>query len=278
MSIWCDETFGNSYRVGCRVERTLFSGKSAFQQVDIIETPQWGKVLLLDGMFMTSERDEFYYHELITHPAMTTARQIERVLVIGGGDGGTVREVLRYPQVQQVTMVEIDGLVVDACRQHLPTIGRAWDDPRLDVRIGDGIEYVGTAPPATYDVILLDGSDPVGPAEGLVGEEFYGNCRRLLREGGVFVLQSQSPILFEEVFYTIQKRLGALFREVHPIFGPVPLYGTGNWSWTWASDGSTPWEPLEDRLRVVEAHTRYYNRDIHRAALALPNAIRQRLR
>ena len=142
MGLWYEETFGDQVRLGLRAKETLFSGESAYQKVEVIDTVGFGRVLVIDGVFMTSEYDEFLYHEMLAHPALTTAPSIERVLVIGGGDGGTVREVLRHPDVKHCTMIEIDELVVEVSKRYLPGIGTAWDDPRLDLRFIDAIDYV----------------------------------------------------------------------------------------------------------------------------------------
>ncbi|MEO1270619.1 MAG: polyamine aminopropyltransferase, partial [Myxococcota bacterium] len=192
MGLWYDEVFQDKFRVGLKLKQTLFTGQSDYQKVEVVDTELLGKALLIDGLWMTCEGEDAPYHELIVHPAMTTAPSIERVLIIGGGDGGTAREVLRHPEVQHVDMVEIDAMVIEACKEFLPEVGTAWDDPRLHVTVGDGIAYVKDADVAPYDVILVDGSDPVGPAKGLFDEGFYRGCSRLLKDEGVFVTQSES--------------------------------------------------------------------------------------
>ncbi len=275
MPFWYDETLEDRIRFGCKATTSLLSEQSEFQKIDIIDTEQFGRTLVLDEKYMTSEKDEFYYHEMIVHPPMTTARRIERALVIGGGDGGVVREILRYPEVKRVVMVEIDGKVIEACKRLLPAIGTAWNDPRLEVIVGDGVEFAKRAEVEPFDVVLLDGCDPIGPAEGLFGPDFYRGCKRLLREGGVFALQSESPIVFLDVFLKIQKNLKGLFRRVHPYFGPVPIYISGTWSWTFASDTIDPQAFDEGRMARIEPGCKYYNRDIHRAAFAVPTHLRQ---
>lgn len=277
MTDWYDEVYQGHSRYGLRVTRRLFEGRSDFQRIEVVETEQWGRVLVIDGIFMTSEREEHFYHEMLVHPALVTAPSPRRVLVIGGGDGGTVREVLRHPGVERCVMVEIDGLVVQASRAHLPTVGTAWDDPRLDLRIADGIRYVAETDEGPFDVVLLDGTDPVGPAKGLFNEAFYRNVERVLAHDGVFALQSESPILTADVFYEIQAMLARIFPRVHPYFGPAPLYCAGLWSWTHASRSVDPLAADPARVEQIEAATKYYNRDVHRAAFALPNDVRRRL-
>ncbi len=277
MTLWYDEVFEGTARYGVRVERTVFSGKSEYQTVEIFDTTLFGRCLTIDGIFMTSEKDEHYYHEMLVHPAMMTAASRKRVLVIGGGDGGTVREVCRYEDVERVLMVEIDRMVVEACREHLPTIGSSWDDPRLEVRFEDATRFVREAEEGPFDVVLLDGTDPVGPGVGLFDLGFFEACKKMLAPGGVFVMQSESPFLFEEAFLNVQRDLRRIYRRVHPFFGPVPLYASGNWSWTWASDEADPRRLDEEAAECIERHTRYWNREIHLAALALPNGLRRAL-
>jgi spermidine synthase len=276
MASWYDETFEGHTRFGLRVEATLASEQSRFQSVEVIETVRFGRVLVVDGVFMTSERDEFLYHEMLVHPAMTTAPNVERVLVVGGGDGGTVREVLRHPNVSRCVMIEIDELVVEISKRYLPKIGTAWDDPRLDVRFQDGIDYVNSSDDDPYDVILLDGTDPVGPGAVLFDESFFGGCRRMLAPGGVLALQSGSPLLTLDAFFETQRKLRARFAEVHPYLGPVPLYSAGVWSWTWCSDRGHPLRPVSERQNRIAPGCRAYNAEIHQAAFALPNYLRDR--
>jgi len=278
MGLWYDEIFDDHTRLGLRVKATLFSIQSPYQKIEVIDTVGFGRVLVIDDVFMTSELDEFLYHEMLVHPALTTARSIERVLVIGGGDGGTVREVLRHCEVQHCVMIEMDRAVVEASKRHLPGIGTAWEDPRLDVRFGDGADYVATSTDDPYDVILLDGTDPIGPGAVLFDESFYRGCKRMLVAGGVMALQSESPLLTMDVFVEIQHKLRKLFSEVHPYMGPVPLYGTGSWSWTWCSDTGEPLRPVPGRQEAVVEGLKAYNEELHRAAFALPNYVQRALR
>ncbi len=275
MALWYDETYRDQSRFGLRVTRTLCETVSDYQRIEILDTVRLGRTLVIDGIFMTSERDQHYYHEMLVHPPLVTV-DARHVLIIGGGDGGTARQVLRHPGVERVVMVEIDGAVVAACREHMPALG-AWDDPRLDLVIGDGIAYVADPDHGPFDVILLDGTDPVGPGEGLFNRAFYADVARRLRPGGVFALQSESPILMPELFYDIQSALRESFAVVAPYFGTVPLYAAGNWSWTYASDRADPMAIDADRAAAIEAGCDYYNRDIHRAAFAQPSAVRRRL-
>lgn len=276
--LWYREFLEDKSSLGLAVTASLHSEQSEFQRVEVIETRYLGKVLVLDGVFMTSEADEFYYHEMIVHPVLVTAPSIERVLIIGGGDGGTAREVLRHPGVRECVMVEIDPAVVSACKTHMPDIARgAWDDPRLDLRFEDGVRYLREAEAGAFDVVILDGSDPVGPAEGLFDRSFYENARRVLGDRGVFALQSESPTVYEALFFEIQETLRGVFGASHPYFGSVFLYGAGMWTWTLASVEGDPLAVRADRLEAIEAGCRYYNGEIHRACFAQPSFVRRRL-
>lgn len=277
MALWFDETYGGKIRFGLKLTRSVFHGRSEFQSVDVVETEVFGRALALEDAWMTSERDEAHYHEMIAHPALTVAKTLERVLVIGGGDGGTVREVLRHPEVKHVTMVELDKLVVDACKEHLPSFGVPWDDKRLSLRFEDGIAYLKNYAGEPYDVILIDGSDPVGPAEGLYASPFYESAKKCLKPGGALVSQTESPIAMADDFARIVRTLRTSFKRAEPFFVPIPLYPSGMWSFTFASDSLDPLAFDDARAARIEASARYYNRDIHRAAFAKPSFVKKLL-
>jgi len=277
MALWFEETYGGKIRFGLRLKRSVYQGKSEFQTVDVVDTEEFGRALALEDAWMTSERDEAHYHEMIAHPALTAAKKIERVLVIGGGDGGTVREVLRHDEVKHVTMVELDKLVVDVCKEHLTSFGVPWNDPRLELKFGDGIAYLNEYKGELYDVILIDGSDPVGPAEGLYASPFYESAKRCLTPGGVVASQTESPIAMAEDFARIVKTLRTSFKRAEPYFVPIPLYPSGMWSFTFASDSVDPLVFDDARAARIEQSARYYNRDIHRAAFAKPSFVRKLL-
>jgi spermidine synthase len=278
MGLWYDETLDDHTRLGLRVKETLFSGRSAYQQIEVIDTVGFGRVLIIDKVFMTSEYDEFLYHEMLAQPALCTAPSIARVLVIGGGDGGTVREVLRHPDVKKCVMIEIDEMVVNVSKEHLPGIGTAWNDPRLDLRFIDGHEYVEQSNDEKYDVILLDGTDPIGPGAVLFDESFYASCKRMLTPGGIMALQSESPLLMMDLFVETQHSLRTLFSEVHPYLGPVPLYGTGTWSWTWCSGTGEPLRAIRERQESIVEGSKAYNEELHQAVFALPNYVKRALK
>ena len=250
---WIDEIF-DGVRYG--LEGTVVAEEqSAFQRVSIIESKRYGKGLLLDGCWMTAEGQERHYHESLVHPALCGAEAIDRVLVIGGGDGGTARECLRHGSVQELHMVEIDGLVVDWSRQHLPSLGGGcWTDPRFQLSVGDGIAWAAAAADASYNVVIVDGSDPAGPAEGLFNRAFFENCRRILKPGGVFATQSESPEAFRQVHIDTVKLLREVFGYADPLYGWVPMYPSGWWSWTFAAtDGARYRQVQADRAAAIAA-------------------------
>lgn len=260
------------------VTELLYSGRSEFQKIQVLQTDSWGRLLTLDGLVMMTERDEFVYHEMITHPSVSILPRPRRVLVIGGGDGGTVRELLRYEEIAQVDLVEIDREVVEVSRAFFPTVSSALDDERLRIHIRDGIEFVRQTADGEYDLVIVDSTDPVGFAEGLFGEDFYADCARILNENGILVSQSESP--FDETFQNSIGRardvLGRIFARTHVYLAHIPTYPTGTWSFTMATKGLHPIDDFHpprvaDRTAPFAADLKYYNVGLHLGAFALPN-------
>jgi spermidine synthase len=241
-------------------------------------------MLALDDMVMTTIKDEFHYHEMISHPAMFTHGNAKNILVIGGGDGGTVREILRHEGVEKVTMVEIDGEVINACKEHLPEIAAAFDDPKLELIVDDGIAFIANAAPQSYDLIIVDGSDPVGPAEGLFSVSFYTNCYNALKEGGILVAQGESPKFNEKAFaelnHTLQGIFGTENAPVSLFF--VPTYPTGMWSFQYGLKNAIHPKAITNQSVIdtfVDAKgLRYYNADIHTGSFATPNFVKSLLK
>ncbi|MBE9173097.1 polyamine aminopropyltransferase [Cyanobium sp. LEGE 06143] len=275
---WIDEVYdGVRYGLAGRV---IAETDSPFQRITIIESERYGKGLLLDGCWMTAERQERHYHEALVHPALCGANNLERVLVIGGGDGGTARECLRHPGVGQLDLVEIDGQVVAWSREHLPSLGGGcWDDPRFQLTVGDGIAWAAAAPDASYDVVIVDGSDPAGPAEGLFNRAFFQHCRRILRPGGVFATQSESPEAFRAVHLEMVQVLRQVFGHADPLYGWVPMYPSGWWSWTFAAiDGRRYLQPDPARAAAVVDGCEIWSPRWQRGAFeAVPAAIERAL-
>lgn len=273
MSEWIEEIYKEGLSFRLKKMRELFKGKSEFQKVEVSESTHHGRVLLNDGCFMLSERDERIYHEMIVHPAMSVLPNTQTVLVIGGGDGGTAREVLRHISVEKCVMVEIDGLVVEVCREHIPQTASALDDSRLDLRIEDGVQFMRETG-MKFDLIIVDSTDPNGAAVPLFGRGFYADVARCLNQPGIVVAQGGS------VFYEleVQARLLGLaseFFECRSMMNFTNMtYPGGYWSFLWASNGC---HPLKDQKPIKGLEMFFYNADLHRAAFALPEFQRQRL-
>ena len=265
---WIEENYKDgllNFRIG--LKKKLFSGKSPFQTVEVFESEQHGRVLLNDGAFMLCERDERIYHEMMAHVPLSCHRQPRRVLIIGGGDGGTAREVLRHSTVERCVMVEIDRMVVDACREFIPQTASAFSDPRLELQIADGVDYMKTTV-ESFDVILIDSTDPNGAAQPLFGFEFYQDVATRLAPGGVVVAQGES------VFYDQQMQT-TLLQITHGLFAQCALfnftnmtYPGGLWSMLWASNEVQPLKDLKSLPATLPMH--YYNESVHRAAFQLP--------
>lgn len=260
----------------------VFREKSPFQTVEVYNTFEYGKMLTVDSMVMCSEKDENAYHEMITHVPILTHNNVKDVLIIGGGDGGSAREILRHP-VETLTMVEIDEVVVKASREFLPTLSSSFDNPRLNLIIDDGIKFVREAPDASYDLIVIDSSDPVGPAEGLFSPAFYQDVYRCLRPGGVMTAQSESPRFNQPAFVELNRCLKAIFKPdaVHCYLAFIPTYPTGMWSFTYCSkDGPHPVKSFDSERSTQFAqdqNLQYYNAGIHQAAFCLPTFVQTML-
>lgn len=266
----------------------LFDERNEFQRVRILDSISYGKMLTIDDMVMCTERDEHHYHEMITHPAMqafeSVAGTAKNILVIGGGDGGTIRELCKYQGVEKITMVEIDEAVVRACKLHLPTIASEFSNPKVNLIIGDGIKYVAEAKPESYDVIIVDGSDPAGPAEGLFSAAFYDNCKKALKQNGVLVTQGESPMFHSQTFVELNQCLKKVFSptQVHTMLFHATTYPSGMWSLQLAVKGQ--YHPVKDfkkdkaKAFVASAKDlRYYNEDLHSASFMLPTFVQKML-
>ncbi|AFY77891.1 MAG: polyamine aminopropyltransferase [Hydrococcus sp. C42_A2020_068] len=259
----------------------LFKEDSPYQTVEVFDTYGNGKMLTIDRMVMCTEADEASYHEMIAHVPMQTHPSVKDVLVIGAGDGGTIRELVRYPGIERVTMVEIDEAVVRASKQFLPTISSAFNHPKLNLLIDDGIKFVKEAADASYDLVIIDSSDPVGPSEGLFTKSFYEDVYRCLRTGGVVTVQSESPSYNPKAFIELNQCLKQVFGSdrVHCYLVFIPMYPTGMWSLTYCSkQGPHPIENFDynkAKQFAKEHDLRYYNADIHKAAFCLPTYVQK---
>ena len=255
----------------------LAHAKSPFQDIEVLET-DFGRTLRIDDYFMTSDKDEFFYHENMVHPTGISHYAPKRALIIGGGDGGAAEEYLKYPSIEEVVMVEIDAVVVDFCKEHLPEVHRgAFDDPRLKVVIADGKKYVEECQDQ-FDLMMLDLTDPFGPAEALYRVDFLKHCRRILGPEGVLSMHLGSPVMRPNVFHRVFSSLKTVFGIVRPYLVYVPLYGA-IWGMATASDKTDPLvfnsENVEGRIKARKlSHLQYYNGDTHQGVFGLPNYVR----
>lgn len=260
----------------------LYDKETPYQRVKIIDTYAYGKALTIDNMFMCTEKDEYHYHEMIIHPAILSHGKAKEILVIGGGDGGAVREIFKHKEVEHVDMVEIDEAVIEASKLYLPTLSASFDHPKLNLKIGDGIEFVKNAPSNKYDIVIIDGSDPVGPAEGLFSSEFYENCKRILTNNGLLVVQAESPKFNTGTFVELNSCLKNIFgnSKVYTLLFNIPTYPSGVWSIQIGSKGEinpsvykTP--KADDFVQNNVLH--YYNLELHKGAFALPTYVKRLL-
>lgn len=275
LDLWVRERHLNRTELGYRVREVLHHSVSEFQQVDVVDTVALGRMLFLDGMVMTSERDEFIYHEMITHIPMLAHPEPKAVLVIGGGDGGTIREVLRHKSVERAVLCEIDGEVIDVCRKYLPSIAGQLDDPRVEIEVRDGAAYIAQHK-NTFDVILIDSTDPIGPGEKLFTQQFYRNVYEALTENGIMANQSESAMAVPEECTRINKLLKSVFPVVVPYTACVPSYPGAQWTWSFCSKGVRPLDHINEAMAAeLEKTCRYFNRDVHKAVFALPNYVKR---
>ncbi|MBN2408713.1 MAG: polyamine aminopropyltransferase [Candidatus Aminicenantes bacterium] len=254
-----------------RAGRRLLSERTPFQKIEVYETDSYGRVLFLDGLVQTTEKDEFFYHEMLVHPAMMAHPRPENVLIIGGGDGGALREVLRYP-VKSAVLVEIDGRVIEVCRRWFPGLAKSFEDPRAEITVEDGNRYIRETG-RRFDVIAVDSSDPVGPSAILHQRSFFAALKRCLRPGGLIVAQAGSPLFHLDPLRKKRRFLKQLFKRALYYYGPAPTYPGGLWGYAFLSDGL---DPLQTRRRRPPKKLKYYNIDVHRAAFAAPEFLKER--
>lgn len=271
------ETLYDSYGQQFRIDELIYESKTDHQHLIIFHNAAFGRVLVLDGVVQTTEKDEFIYHEMLTHVPLFAHGNAKRVLIIGGGDGGMLREVTRHPQVEQVTLVEIDQQVIDMCRQYLPNhSGGAFDDPRASIVIDDGLKFIGACN-EQFDVIISDSTDPIGPGEALFLTDFYQGCKRCLAPDGILVTQNGVAFMQPDEVKTTAKRLDRIFEDWHFYGAAIPTYVGGIMTFGWASDNSalrqTGISTLKNRFNASGIKTRYYTPDIHLASFALPQYI-----
>ena len=279
MELWFSEFHSKDVKFSVRIDKQLYSGKSDFQRIDVYDSDEFGKFFTLDGYIMITEKDEFIYHDMIVHVPMATNPNIENVLVIGAGDGGTVRELVRYKSIKKIDMVEIDKMVVDVCREYFPNSTCGLDDARVNLLFEDGLKFVSSKS-NEYDLIIVDSTDPIGPGEGLFTSEFYGNCYKALSKDGILVNQHESP--FYPEYARQMQRAHKRIREFFPISKVyqvhIPTYASGHWLFGFASKTYDPVKDMdEDKWNSLGLKTGYYNTEIHKGAFAIPNYVKELL-
>lgn len=279
MELWYTEQHTDNVRFSIKVERPLFSSQSEFQRIDVFESKEFGRFFTLDGLMMVTEKDEFIYHDMIVHIPMATNSQIKKVLVIGAGDGGTVRELTRYSTIETIDMVEIDKLVVDVCKKYFPQTACKLDDSRVNLYFEDGLKFIRSKE-NIYDLIIVDSTDPFGPGEGLFTREFYGNCFKALKEDGILVNQHESPYYEADAknMQRAHKRIRGIFPICRVYQAHIPTYPSGHWLFGFASKKYDPVAHIDEKAwNDLGLKTKYYNTELHKGSFALPNYVKDLL-
>lgn len=280
LDLWYTENWSKNTKFSIKIKEQLHSEQSEFQKIDFFISEEYGRFFTLDGLVMITEKDEFIYHEMITHVPMATNPNIKKVLVIGGGDGGTVRELTRYKHIEKIDMVEIDERVVRLSQKYLPFTADKLTDSRVTLFFQDGLKFVDECLDESYDLILVDSTDPVSVGEGLFTTEFYQNCFRILSKDGILVNQHESP--YFEHFAKEMKKAHDKLKNIFPIAKVYqfhqPTYASGHWLFGFASKKL---DPITDQKKEIwesfNLKTKYYNSDIHCGAFALPNYVKEKL-
>ncbi len=272
MEMWFHDEHTDNVKLAIRVDYQVFSAQSEIQRIDVLESKEFGKILVVDGDLMLTEKDEFIYHEMISHVPMAVHPQVEKILVIGGGDGGVVRELAKYDTVEQIDVVEADPLLVEVCRKYFPQMACSLNDPRVHIYHEDGLRFIRSKSDA-YDLIIIDSPNPFGAGEGLFTKEFYGNCFNALHEDGIMINQHESPFYKEEAFQCqrMHKRIVESFPISRIYQAHIPSYPSGHWLFGFASKRYHPTHDMDGiqwKLRGIQ--TKYYLPRLHEGVFALP--------
>lgn len=275
MKLWFDEFYTENTRFSIKVDEHIYTERTPFQRIDFFKSYDYGTFFTLDGYMMVNEKDEFIYHDMITHVPMAVNPDIKRVLVIGGGDGGTVRELTRYETIESIDLVEIDERVVRLCQKYLPITSSKLEDERVKMHFEDGIKFI-VDKENVYDLIIVDSTDPIGPGEGLFTLDFYKNCHKALSEHGILINQHESPYYERDAkeMKRAHKKLREIFEICKVYQYHMPTYASGHWLFGFASKSL---DPIKDHKKnqweSQGLKTKYYNSDIHRGAFALPTYV-----
>ena len=280
MDLWFTENHTENVRFSIKVDKQLYTGQSEFQRIDIFDSEEFGRVLALDGYVMLTEKDEFMYHEMIVHVPMCVHPNPRKILVIGGGDGGTVRELVKYSSVESVDLVEIDEDVVTACKEYLPQTAGMLEDPRVNTHFEDGLKFIRYHE-NEYDLIIVDSTDPFGPGEGLFTREFYGNSYKALTDDGIMVNQHESPFYANDA-YAMQrahKQIVNSFPIARVYQAHIPTYPSGHWLFGFASKKYHPYHDVDfEKWKKLGLKLKYYNTNLHSASFALPTYVEELLK
>ncbi|MBN1067249.1 polyamine aminopropyltransferase [Clostridium botulinum] len=275
MELWYTEKHTEDVKFSIKVDRELYTEQSKFQRIDILESKEFGKFFTLDGLMMVTEKDEFIYHDMIVHVPMATNPNIKNVLVIGAGDGGTIRELTRYKTIEKMDMVEIDERVVEVCKKYLPKTAGKLEEERVNIVYEDGLKFVRNKE-NEYDLIIVDSTDPFGPGEGLFTKEFYGNCYKALSEDGILVNQHESPYYeyYAKSMKDAHEKIQGLFKINKVYQAHIPTYPSGHWLFGFASKKYDPIKDLNaEAWNNLGLKTKYYNTDLHVGCFALPTYV-----
>lgn len=279
MELWYTDQHTKNVRFSMKVEKQIATCESEFQRIDILQTTEFGKVLVLDGELMITQKDEFIYHEMITHVPMAVHSNVKNVLVIGAGDGGTIRELCKYDSIESIEMVEVDPKVTKMCMEYFEETACKLNDPRVHMHFEEGLRYV-RGKYDEYDLIIVDCSDPYGPCEGLFTREFYGTCFKALREDGILINQHESPY-YSEHSRSVQnahKQITTVFPYSTVYQCHIPSYPSGHWLFGFASKKYDPITDLDERKwNELGIKTKYYNTDLHKGSFYLPTYVKELL-
>ncbi len=266
MQLWFTEEWLNGFLISVQIKQVVFTKQTKYQKLAIFDTVEFGRILTLDNVIQTTEKYEYLYHESLVHVPLFSHKNPERVLIIGGGDGGTLREVMHHPQVKQAVMVDIDGDVIEASKKHLHLWNSGFDDPRATVLIRNGLEFVANTD-QKFDVVLVDSTDPEGPGEALFKSEFYASIAKILRPGGQLCAQTESPIATPNMVRDIYQRIAQVFPMTKLYTAPVPSYPGGWWSFTCGSLDGDPAKPV--RKPDISWGLKFYSPEIHERLFVL---------
>lgn len=280
MELWYTEKHTDNVKMSIRVDQQLYSEKSKYQRIDVFESCDFGRFLTLDGYIMLTEKDEFIYHEMITHVPMAVHPKVKKVLVIGAGDGGVLRELAKYSCIKRIDLVEIDERVVEVCKKYLKQTACGFDDKRVNIYYQDGLKFVRNYT-EEYDLIIVDSTDPFGPGESLFTKEFYGNCYKALKPDGIMVNQHESPFYHEDAIAMkrAHKRIVESFQISRVYQAHIPTYPSGHWLFGFASKKYHPVRDLNTkRWKSLGLETKYYNTNLHKGSFCLPNYVEEMLK